>query len=103
MPKPSRRRSGKDANMERPAGDVSLAPSKGPAFSSPVSLRIDHYRCRLADPCGSSNKAAIDGLVNCGILRDDSTKEIVEPVLEYQTKVTKPEEECTVITITEVR
>jgi hypothetical protein len=95
------RRAGKDANVELPAGYESLATCKGAPFDAQVDLRVDHYRIRLADPDGLSAKAAIDGLVHCGLLRDDSAKEIRE-VRHFQYKVKNAEEERTEITITEV-
>ncbi len=64
-----------------------------------VNINIMHYRHRKCDPGGISNKAAIDGLVNAGILQDDSTKEI-EEIREKQTKVPTSEPEITIITIT---
>lgn len=78
-----------------------MAASKSATFNSQVSLRIHHYRSRLADPDGLSAKAAIDGLVHCGILRDDSAKEISE-VRHVQHKVKNAEEEKTVIEIESV-
>ena len=102
MSKRNDRDSGKDADVELLIGNEPLATGKGPTFDSLVSIRIDHYRCRLADPRGISEKAAIDGLVNCGILRDDSTKEIAE-IRDFQHKVKNADEERTEITITEIR
>ncbi len=64
-----------------------------------VRLRIDTYRTRLADADGISAKAIIDGLVHCGILRDDTTKEIKEPVEIYQHKVKCEDEERTEVRI----
>jgi hypothetical protein len=90
------------ANMECTTGNESVQESQGPSFDSQVSIRIDHFRVRLADPGGISEKAAIDGVVNRGILRDDSTKEIAEPIVNHQHKVKNAEDEKTVITITEV-
>ncbi len=64
-----------------------------------VSIRIESHRHRLCDPGGISEKAAIDGLVNAGILRDDSTKEIQEPIIHTQKYVRATEPEITIITI----
>jgi hypothetical protein len=97
----SDRRSRKNADMERSAGDESISAGKGEAFTAPVNIRVDHYRVRLADPDGLSIKAALDGIVHCGILRDDSAKEITE-VRHFQHKVKNWEDEETVITLTEV-
>lgn len=88
--------------MELPLGNEPMAAGKGPSFDAPVSLRIDHYRCRLADPDGLSAKAAIDGLVHCRVLLDDSAKEIVE-IRHFQHKVNNPAEERTEIRIREAK
>lgn len=66
-----------------------------------VSIHIESKRHRLADPGGISHKATIDGIVNAGILPDDSTKEIKE-IRESQTKIPASEPEITIITIREV-
>ena len=95
------RRAGKNADLERSFGDEPLSPCKGQAFTASVSIAVHHYRCRLADPDGLSIKAALDGIVHCGLLRDDSAKEITE-IRHFQHKVKNADEERTVITITEV-
>lgn len=86
------------ANVESTAGDESLGPQAGQRFDSPVSILVISYRVRLADPDGISAKAAIDGLVYFGILRDDSQKE-VEEVRFRQVKVKNFSEEKTIIEI----
>lgn len=91
----------KAANLERTASDEPLESRKNPAFDTPVRIRIHSYRNRLADCDGISGKAAIDGLVLCGIIKDDSTKEVAE-VSYHQTKVKSKSEEKTVITIERV-
>lgn len=75
---------------------------KSAEFNSRVSVEIINYRTTLADSDGVSAKAAIDGLVNCGILRGDSTKEIQEPIRSRQVKVKNASEEKTVIVVEEV-
>ena len=92
---------GKAANLERTIGDEPMESCTSPAFDSPVRIRIHSYRSRLADCDGVSGKAAIDALVLCGIIKDDTTKEVVE-VSYGQTKVKTKSEEKTVITITRV-
>lgn len=42
------------------------------------SIVIHSFRKRLADPDGISAKAAIDGLVSNGLLKDDSAKYVKE-------------------------
>jgi len=74
-----------DGGSAVPAANVEPSPRNAPAaekqalpFDSPVCIEILSYRCRLCDTDNVSGKAAIDGTVNCGILRDDSTKEVSE-------------------------
>ena len=69
-------------------------------FKSPVEILIHSYRKRLCDVDGISAKAAIDGLVKCGILKDDTPK-YVEEVRFKQTKIKSPAEEKTEIIIYE--
>jgi hypothetical protein len=88
-------------NLERTAGDESIPKGKGPAFDTPVSIRIHSYRSRLADCDGVSAKAAIDALVMCGVIADDSTKEVVE-VTYAQTKVKNKSDEKVVVTVVRV-
>ena len=90
------------ANVERPASDEPLSESKAAAFDSQVRIRIDTFRVRLGDADSVSAKAAIDGLVHCGVLRGDSLKEIAEPVEIYQHKVKNQSEEKTEIRIRKV-
>lgn len=71
------------------------------AFDSPVRITVISYRKRLADPDGISAKAAIDGIVAEGLLRDDSAKEVRE-VRYRQVKVGRGEDEKTEIVIEEV-
>ena len=63
-----------------------------------VSIHIESRRHRLADPGGISFKATIDGLVDAGILPDDSSKEVTA-ITESQTKIPTSEPETTVITL----
>lgn len=88
-------------DLERTAGNEPLAAKGCTPFDSRVSITITSYRSRLADPDGVSAKAAIDALVMCGVLRDDSSKE-VEEVRHRQVKVKNKSEEKTVIVIQEV-
>ena len=94
-------RPGKDADMERHHRNESVQSGKVAPFDTQVDIRFYHYRFKLADPDGVSGKAAIDGLVHCGLLRDDSAKEVRE-VRHFQIKVASEAEEKTVIEIEEV-
>ena len=71
------------------------------AFDSPVNVFIHSYRYRLCDPDGISCKWALDAIVKAGILVDDKSENVKE-VRFRQTKIKKPEEERTVITIEEI-
>jgi hypothetical protein len=93
--------SGQVADVELPASSEPVAACKGAAFDSRVDIEIVSYRSRLADADGISAKAAIDGLVAAGILRDDSAKEVSE-VRYRQVKVKNEADEKTEIVITEV-
>ena len=101
MPKRHNRRTSEDADLELPSSNESVSPCKGQAFAARVSISVDHFRCRLADPDGLSIKAALDGIVHCGLLLDDSAKEITE-IRHFQYKVKNAEDERTEITITEI-
>ena len=91
------------SDLEPVTGNEPLATHGFATFDSQVSLRVDTYRIRLADADGISAKAIIDGLVHCGILRGDTTKEIKEPVEIYQHKVKNQEEERTEVRISKVK
>jgi hypothetical protein len=99
--KRSSRVSGKTSNVERVACNESLEASKGKAFDTPVDLLVISYRVRLADPDGISGKAAIDGCVHRGILRDDNAKWIRE-VRYQQVKVKDQTEEKTLLIFTPI-
>ena len=97
------RRSNTAANVERTASDESIPQSRPTPFDSQVRVRIDTFRVRLGDADSVSAKAAIDGLVHCGVLRGDSLKEIEEPVEIYQHKVKNRSEEKTEIRLRKVK
>ena len=92
---------GQAADMELSTRRESVGAGKGAAFIARASITIISYRIRLADADGISAKAAIDGLVMCGILADDTTKEIAE-VRYRQIKVKNASDEKTEIVIEEV-
>ena len=96
------RASGKAADLERDFSNESVAKRKAAPFNSPVSIRIVSHRSRLVDPDNISGKAAVDGLVHCGLLRDDSPKEVASYRADEQIKVKGFDEQYTIITITEV-
>jgi len=99
--KPRNRSTNKVSKLEFTAGSKPMETRKDPWFDSPVSLAFTHYRHRECDVDNLSAKAAIDGLVAAGILRNDSPKEVVK-VSHEQFKISKTQDERTVILITEV-
>ncbi len=88
-------------DVERVVGNESLETCGRAAFDSPVSIRIDSYRIRLADVDGVSGKAVLDALVLAKIIADDTTKEVKE-VLYSQTKVKNKTEEKVIVTVVRV-
>jgi hypothetical protein len=93
--------SGQAADVELPTSCGRAGKDESSAPFARASIEIVSYRTRLADADGISAKAAIDGIVMCGILRDDSPKEVSE-VRYRQVKVKNESEEKTEIVITEV-
>jgi len=96
-----RRNSSKGTHLESNLGNALSHTFTHEQFTSPVSIDVCSYRTRPVDADGVSCKAILDGLVNCGLLQDDSAKYVTE-VRYSQVKVKNREEEKTVITITEV-
>ena len=89
------RNSNSDANVEQSTCHEPLAKNEGVPCHSRVHITFTHYRKRLCDPDGISVKAAIDGVVKAGLLKDDSS-EFIE---EIRQKQVKSSEEKTVIEI----
>jgi hypothetical protein len=96
------RAAGQASDMERPVSRRSAQTRKDSPFDSRVSITIVSHRSRLADADGISAKAAIDGLVMCGILADDSTREVDE-VRHRQIKVKNVSDEKTEIILERVK
>ena len=90
---------GQAADVERNSSNEPVAKRKAAQFDTPVSIRIVSYRSRLADPDNISGKAAIDGCVHCGILCDDTAKEVASYRADEQIKVKSTEDEQTEIII----
>ncbi len=83
--------------MEPTSRDEPMATKRGSGLDKKCRIHVCCRRKRLADPDGNSVKAAIDGLVEAGILRDDSAK-WVEDISVSQEKCGAEEEE-TIISI----
>ena len=78
------------ADLESSVGDESMAEKKAPRFDRPVSIHIHSKRKRLTDADGACSKYLIDAIIDAGILRDDSPKEVKE-VIHSQEKTKGPE------------
>ena len=65
-------------DMEQTTGDQPVQEGCDTPFDSPVHIHIRSLRYRLADADGISAKAAIDGIVHRGILRDDNARWVEE-------------------------
>ena len=76
--------------------------SKVKAFDTPVSIAVHNGRNRLIDLDNISIKAALDGIVIAGLLRDDSPQ-WVGAIEVTQEKCTGAKKEETIITLTEIR
>ena len=96
----SRKRRGrvprKVTHLERIACYEQMEAGKGETFDTQVDIYVIHFRTRMADTGGISDKAAIDGCVHRGILSDDSAKYIRE-IREGQIKVKNESEEKTIL------
>ncbi len=87
-------------NSKPTSGNDMERKKKIKGFDGQVSVKIRSYRHRLSDPFGISEKYAIDAIVDRGILKDDSCKEICEEKSNHrQIKIKKSEAEKTIITI----
>lgn len=92
---------GKASDLECVIGHESLETCEGQALNAQADLLVVSYRCRLADMDGVSAKAAIDGCVHRGILRDDNARWIRE-IRYRQIKVKNQEDEKTLLIFTPV-
>jgi hypothetical protein len=72
------RNSAADADLEPHIGHATFRANETPAFTAPCRITFYHTRKRLADMDGISGKAVIDGLVQVGILADDTAKQVTE-------------------------
>lgn len=86
-----------DADMEPDSGNAAHATHSTPRISAPCSVVVTHVRSRLADPDGLSVKAVLDGIVQAGILANDSAKQITE----IRNRQVKGDPEITIIELKE--
>ena len=90
-------------NNQQTVGDESLGEAEIKGFDGRVDIHVKSYRHRPTDPDdgGGSPKFLIDGLVDCGILTNDSAKEI-RHFKKDQSKISQKEKEKVLVIITEV-
>ena len=88
-------------NKQQTAKFKPLAVAKDKAFCSLVCIYVRSLRHRLPDSDGISWKAAVDGLVQAGILVNDSPR-YVKKVDGHCEKIPMAQDEETIITITPV-
>lgn len=72
------------AHVERDPGHESPRADEAQEVHPRFRIRIHHRSRRLADATGRSHKAAVDGIVRGGILRDDSPRFLAEIVETYE-------------------
>jgi len=89
-----------NANLESYFIDAALPEDKFEEETSRASIHVRSYRRLNTDPDGISIKAALDAVVERGILDDDSSKQIKSITFENFTGCSK-DEERTLIIITE--
>ena len=89
-----------NADLESYFRDATLPEDKFAEETSRVNIHVRSFRRLNADPEGISIKAALDGVVERGILTDDSSKQVKACTFENFTGCSK-DEERTLIIITE--
>lgn len=85
------------AYLESYLGDAALPKDKFEEETSRVNIHVRSYRRLNADPEGISVKAALDGIVERGILPDDSSKQVKSVTFENITGCSKDEEQTFII------
>ena len=85
-------------DLEPDISDAALSTYCVKKMASPVSIRVISYRRLKHDPDGISAKAVIDGLVQAGILTDDSSEQVTQVTFESR----KSKDERTEIIIEEI-
>jgi hypothetical protein len=81
----------KISNVESTARNGNMAKKKSKRPHQTYRIHVHHRTNKLTDPDGRSIKAAIDALVEAGILPDDNAK-IIHQITQSQ-EITKGEEE----------
>lgn len=83
-------------HLEPHTGDAPTPTEKAERLDTRVNIRVISYRKRRHDPDGVSAKAVLDGLVQRGILPEDSCEEVKK--ITFESHIAK--EEKTIIEIT---
>jgi hypothetical protein len=76
-----------------------MAKKKDTGHGKRCSIHIESIRHRLTDTDGVSGKAAIDGLVLCGILQGDRAEDVAQVTYSQRKVAAKKEPETTIITV----
>ena len=85
------------ADLEQNTSNEAEGSHAAKEINTPVSINVHSVRKRVGDVDGISAKAAIDGLITGGLLRDDSPRFVNR--VSYTQEPGK--EEKTIITITD--
>lgn len=86
-----------NADLESYLSNAALPADKFEEETSRVSIHVRSFRRLNADPEGVSVKAALDGVVERGILADDSSKQVKAITFENITGCSKEEERTLII------
>ena len=82
--------------MESRIGNESPLKEGFTPLDTRLIVAVTSYRWGKHDPDGVSIKAVLDGLIKCGILRDDSTNEIQKICLQSKKAKSKTLERTTI-------
>lgn len=88
---------GSSAHLESYLSDATLPKDRAQEETSRVNIHVRSYRRLNCDPDGISAKAALDGIVEAGILADDSAKQVACFSSEVITGCGKDEEATLII------
>jgi Holliday junction resolvase RusA-like endonuclease len=87
--------------MEQDSSNESVGTEKTEGLDTRVNITVISYRKRRHDPDGVSVKAVLDGLIQRGILEDDSTDQVKEVTFK-SCIIGKDEDEKTEVLINSV-
>ena len=82
--------------MESNTSNEPVGKGETATSDSRLIIAVTSYRWGKHDPDGVSCKAVLDGLIQCGILRDDSTDEIQKICLRSKKAKKKAMERTTI-------